>query len=66
LVAIHPTFLPVNVRRKKSPSQRPGDFFSFLKQFLLENECTFLNYCAGWGYIGVFTKVLTNYQIYHA
>jgi hypothetical protein len=21
-------------------------------------------YCAGWGYIGVFTKVLTTYQIY--
>jgi hypothetical protein len=35
--------------------------------YLLALGFFFFNYCcARWGYIGVFTKVLTMYEIYHS
>jgi hypothetical protein len=42
------------------------DSFFVLAIILLIPFCfSFFYFCAGWGYIVAFTKVLTMYQIYH-
>jgi hypothetical protein len=55
---------PFNLLQKKKSISSVSSNFGI--EYMLSNLIyLFINYCAGWGNIVAFTKVLTMYQIYH-